>query len=185
MARTRSGPKTFTGVIVGGARAFAKAVSGSALNLRGRYQRGKTIVVKGGTGASMRHHEKPLAQTTAGPSDAFAAPFVMSRETRRTLFLQELKEKKEYVEKSEHILLLALELNRIYGPRGIIKERILHRMRYYPTFAPYYEKKLAELQAIPPTLKEKPRLQEFVDAMNAELDAWTFTPERVEEGMQV
>lgn len=185
MARTRSGPKTYAGAIVGGARAFAKAVSGSALNLRGRYQRGKTIVVKGGSGASSWPREGPLPSPTTGPSDAFAAPFVMSRETRRTLFLQELQEKKERVEKSEHMLLLALELNRLYGPRGIIKERIYHRMRHYPTFAPYYEKRLKELQAIPPTLKEKQRMLDFVDMMNAELDAWTFTPDVVEEGMDV
>lgn len=182
MARTRSGPKTFAGAVIGGARAFAKAVGGGAINLRGRYQRGKTIIVKGGTGVSMQLPEEPQ---TAGPSDAFAAPFVMSRETRRTLFLQEVAEKKERVEKSEHMLLLALQMNRLYGPRGIIKERIYHRMRHYPTFAPYYEKKLAQLQAIPPTLKEKPRLLDFVDDMNAELDAWTFTPDVVEEGMDV
>lgn len=166
MARTRSRGK-FARAIVGGARAFAKAVGGSALNLRGRYQRAKPVVVK------------------SGPSDAFAAPFVMSRETRRTLFLHEVQEKKERVEKSEHTLLLSLEMNRLYGPRGIIKERILHRMRNYPTFAPYYEKRLKELQAIPPTLKEKQRMLDFVDNMNAELDAWTFTPDVVEEGMEV
>ena len=166
MTRTRSRGK-FVCAVVGGARAFAKAVGGSALNLGGKYVRAKPVVVK------------------SGPSDAFAAPFVMSRETRRALFLQELQEKKERVKKSEHMLLLALELNRLYGPRGIIKERILHRMKHYPTFAPYYEKKLAELQAIPPTLKDKPRLLDFVDTMNAELDSWTFTPDRVEEGMGV
>jgi hypothetical protein len=166
MAPTRSRGK-FARAVLGGARTFAKAVGGGALNLRGRYQRAKAVVVR------------------SGPSDAFATPFVMSRETRRTLFLQELQEKKESVEKSEHMLLLALELNRLYGPRGIIKERIYHRMKHYPTFRPYYEKKLAQLQAIPPTLKEKPRMLEFVDAMNAELDAWTFTPDVVEEGMEV
>jgi hypothetical protein len=142
----------------------AAAAKKRALNFVGKYSCKKPIIVK------------------SSIADDFTSPFLMSRDHKRKLFLQAHEKKMEQCMMEEEATLLKYHCIPMYGPRALLKCRIYNRMKYYPSFRPYYEERLAQLQAIPASLKYKQRLLEFVDVMNAELDAWTFRPTVVEEG---
>jgi hypothetical protein len=156
-------------------------VRSSALNLHGHHVR--TL--------------KPVVVTRSGPAPAFTKPFVMSKmdqelvelaelveavehvqgANRRVLFLQREAVKKAQVEAEEKALMERLSTYPTYGRRGLINARFRLRGRYYPTFAPYFEKRvglLTTLNAQPKRVAEK---EAYMDELEAELDSWTFKVE--------
>ncbi len=169
------------GSVRGGAVAsglFAANVR-SGLNLYGRFQRGTPVVVK-----------------RDGPSPAFAQPFTMSARDRaliataelaaaegagridkskkRELFLHREAAKKAQVQEEENALIERLSSHPMYGRRGIINARFRLRGRYYPTFAPYFEERIARLTALMGHQKWAEEKDAYMDELEKELDSWTF-----------
>lgn len=83
---------------------------------------------------------------------------------------------------AERKRLETLSVRPTYGPRAFLKERLQIRAQFYPTFRPYLMRYYDVLNAIPYTPNARTELHAYVDKVNKELDSWTFTPDRVEEG---
>lgn len=140
-----------------------------------------------------------------GPAPAFTVPFVMSKmdkerlvlaelmaaveyvqeANRRVIFLQREAVKKAQVEAEEKAAIERLSMYSNYGRRGLINARFRVRGRHYPTFAPYFEERLARLTSLNTQPKRVAEKEAYMDELEAELDSWTFTPDIVEEGVVV
>lgn len=161
----------------GRARHGGMFVRSSALNLHGHHVR--TL--------------KPVVVTRSGPAPAFAVPFVMSKmdqelvalteavehvqgANRRVLFLQREAVKKAQVEAEEKALVERLSTHPMYGRRGLINARFRLRGQHYPTFAPYFEKRVGLLTTLNSQPKRVAEKEAYMDELEAELDSWTFKP---------
>ena len=122
-------------------------------------------------------HVKPT-----GPRPAFMEPFVMSKEDRHKLFHMRVKRKKIMCVEAEKRATYPIIQDKKYGQWTIVRERIFTRMKFYPTFTSYYHQKVVQMDEFWPRTSKNKRMNEFLEKMTAELDAWTFTPERVAYG---
>ncbi len=129
---------------------------------------------------------KPIVVSKpVGPSPAFARPFVQLKAERRTLFRIIQEAKMVRCMTTEQNRLQALMRRPMYGPRALLKERLQIRASYYPTFRPYFMRHLDALNSLSYLPKDRQAAAEYVAKVNKELDTWTFTPDRVEEGGMV
>jgi hypothetical protein len=164
MARTRSRGR------------FASASASGSLPVRG----GPMNIIKFGKASSGL---KPIVvYKPVGPSPAFASAFIPTKEERRSMFRLEQDVKMTMCMNAERNRLQALSLRPTYGPRAFLKERLQIRAQFYPTFRPYLMRHYDVLSTIPYVPSARAELQAYVDKVNKELDTWTFTPDRVEEG---
>jgi hypothetical protein len=161
MARTRSRGRFTSGPIRGGAMNVIKYSRASSVR--------KPIVVS-----------NPVIPS--GPSPAFAAAFVPTKQDRRTLFRMEQETKMVQCMNAEQNRLEVLSARPMYGPRAFLKERLQIRAQFYPTFRPYLMRHYDVLNSIPYTPNARTELNAYMEKVKKELDAWTFTPDRVEEG---
>ena len=129
------------------------------------------------------HSLKPIVVSKpVGPSPAFAMPFVQPKAERRTLFRIIQEAKMVRCMTAEQDRLQALMRRPTYGGRALVKERLQIRASYYPTFRPYLMRHLDTLNSLSYLPKDRGAVAEYVAKVNKELDTWTFTPDRVEEG---
>ncbi len=160
MARTRSGTRSHL---------FAAPVRGGPMN-----------IIKFGKASSGL---KPIVVSKPnGPSAAFASAFKPTKEERRYMFRLEQEVKMTMCMNAEQNRLDVLSARPTYGPRAFLKERLQIRAHFYPTFRPYLMRHYDVLSAIPYVPSARAELQAYIDKVNKELDTWTFTPDRVEEG---
>jgi hypothetical protein len=160
MAPTRNG---------GRSRAFAAPVRGGPMN-----------IIKFGKASKAL---KPIVLSKpSGPAPAFATAFIPTKEERRSMFRLEQEVKMTMCMNAERNRLTVLSVRPTYGPRAFLKERLQIRAQFYPTFRPYLMRHYDVLSAIPYVPSARAELQAYVDKVNKELDTWTFTPDRVEEG---
>jgi hypothetical protein len=126
---------------------------------------------------------KPIVVSKpSGPAPAFAAAFIPTKEERRSMFRLEQDVKMTMCMNAERNRLALLSMRLTYGPRAFLKERLQIRAQFYPSFRPYLMRHYDVLSAIPYVPSARAELQAYVDKVNKELDTWTFTPDRVEEG---
>ena len=124
-------------------------------------------------------HVKPV-----GPRPAFMEPFVMSKEDRRKLFQMRVHQKKMMCVEAEKRTVHAILQQKKYGQWTIVRQRIFTRMKYYPTFTSYYHQKVIQMDHFWPRTSTNKGMNEFLEKMVAELDAWTFTPDVVAYGVE-
>ncbi len=124
-------------------------------------------------------HVKPV-----GPRPAFMEPFVMSKEDRRKLFQMRVEQKKMMCVEAENRAIHAILQEKKYGQWTIVRQRIFTRMKYYPTFTSYYHQKVVQMDHFWPRTSTNKGMNEFLEKMVAELDAWTFTPDVVAYGVE-
>jgi hypothetical protein len=96
---------------------------------------------------------------------------------RQARFLYREAAKKARVEEEEKELVKRLSGHPTYGRRGIINARFRLRGRYYPTFAPYFERQIAQLTALNTQPKRVAEKEAYMDELEQELDSWTFNAE--------
>ena len=124
-------------------------------------------------------HIKPV-----GPRPAFMEPFVMSKEDRRKLFHMRVDQKKSMCVEAEKRAVHAILQNKKCGQWTIVRERIYTRMKYYPTFTSYYHQKVLQMDDFWPRTSTNKDMNEFLEKMTDELNAWTFTPDVVAYGVE-
>jgi hypothetical protein len=127
---------------------------------------------------------KPIHVKPVGPRPAFMEPFVMSKEDKRKLFHMRVDRKKSMCVEAEKRAVNAILQEKKYGQWTIVRERIFTRMKYYPTFTSYYHQKVVEMDDFWPRTQKNTRMNEFLEKMTAELNAWTFTPDIIAYGAE-
>lgn len=139
----------------------------------------KPMFARAYTRAKNPIHVKPV-----GPRPEFMEPFVMSKEDRRKLFHMRVDQKKSMCVEAEKRAVNTILQNKNCGQWTIVRERIYTRMKYYPTFTSYYHQKVIEMEDFWPRTSTNRDMNEFLEKMTDELNAWTFTPNVIAYGAE-